>query len=180
MEYSVTCACQRVIPVAAAQAGTEVACACGRAVKVPRLSQLRTATGKAAYKPTVIEAIERLTREGDLPFSETCALCGMPTSDSIELYAECERARYRPPSVVPWWLLWLPWAPVIWLMSKFLPLPGETQGRDTGVTLPLRVCKRDQGRLPRNQRKLRDLLRPVPIYEQLLEEYPRARIYTDG
>ena len=100
MEYSVTCSCRNIIPVTATQAGTEVACRCGRTVMVPRLSQLRTAVGRAAYKPTVIEAIDRLICSGDLPFGD--------------------------------------------------------------------------------QRKLRELLRPVPIYQQLLEEYPRAHVHTDA
>jgi hypothetical protein len=180
MEYSVTCSCSNVIPVAAAQAGAEVVCRCGQVVNVPRLSQLRAATGRDAYKATVIEAIQRLTRNGELPYGDICALCQMPTNDMYELYVECDRPWQRAPAAVPWWLLWFPLALKIWLMSKFVPQQTETLGRDTGVRILLRICKQDHGRLHRirDQRKLRNLLRAVPIYQQLLEEYPRAHIHT--
>jgi hypothetical protein len=182
MEYSVTCSCRNVIPVTATQAGTEIACPCGRAVKVPRLSQLRLATGRDAYKSTAIEAIERFIASGELPYGDTCALCGMPTHDAAELYVECERTWQKTSEAVPWWLLWFPGALKVWLISKFLPLPTETLGRDTGVRIPLRVCQPDHGRLSRirDQRKLRGLLHTVPIYQRLLEEYPRAHVYPDA
>jgi hypothetical protein len=50
MQYSVTCSCYNVIPVNASQAGTDICCPCGRVVKVPRLSDLRAATGRDAYE----------------------------------------------------------------------------------------------------------------------------------
>jgi len=186
MEYSVTCACGKQIAVAAAEAGTEISCSCGLSVPVPRLSQLRRSTGQPAYKATVIEAIDRLIREGELPFGDTCALCGTPTTGVVEVCVVCERPWYRPPSALPFWvailfmmLCFLP-ALLLWLLVQMLPLQSRILGRDTVVRIPLRVCGNQKCSLrrARDQRKLREVLSTVPIYEQLLEEYPRAYIQT--
>lgn len=58
--------------------------------------------------------------------------------------------------------------------------PKET-GRETVVRVPLPVCDLCQKRVSRtkNQRKLHALLRTVPIYAQLLDEYPDAQVIVD-
>jgi hypothetical protein len=74
--------------------------------------------------------------------------------------------------LLPFWLIWL-------LLGKsLLDEQRRELGRDRGVYAPLRVRKEHHARLrrARSQAKLRKLLRTVPIYSRLLEEFPRARI----
>ena len=54
--------------------------------------------------------------------------------------------------------------------------------RETIVEVPLRVCGEFHGGLSRRwmKRKLRRLLRTVPVYARLLDEYPAARITVAG
>jgi hypothetical protein len=180
MEYSVTCLCQKAIPVTAAQAGTEVACSCGRTIKVPRLSELRLTTGRDAYEAGVVSAIQRLIRTGELPYGDTCALSGWPTNDVYELLVECERpwAKQVGKSLpLPWEVLLGLFSPIsIWRRE----VRTEIHGRQTVIRVPLRVRQEHHAWLSRmrSQRKLRRLLGTVPIYAQLLHEYPDAYIST--
>ena len=54
---------------------------------------------------------------------------------------------------------------------------SETHGRELVVYTPIRLCKEFHGRFCKAvQRRLRRLLRTVPVYGQLLDEHPSARI----
>ena len=58
--------------------------------------------------------------------------------------------------------------------------PRRELGRDTAIEVPLRVHSdfREKLRGMTNQRALQKLLRTVPIYSKLLDEYPHAKIAT--
>ncbi len=59
---------------------------------------------------------------------------------------------------------------------------GDARGRDTAVSIPLRVCREYHRGLARwgTRRRLRRLLKTVPIYARLLDEYPRATIRVEA
>lgn len=186
MSYFVPCVCGRTIEVTATQAGADVPCSCGRAVRTPLLSQLRQLAGHKAYETSSIDTINRMIRDGELPFGDTCAISGLLTSDSCNLYVQCESMWIKGPGffhhlfvaftmlAFPFWIIWvlLGWA--------LLDERREEVGRDRSVCTPLRICQEHHRRLrrTRSQSKLRKLLRTVPIYAQLLDEYPQAKIVT--
>ena len=54
---------------------------------------------------------------------------------------------------------------------------GPAMGRELIVDLPLRVAADCQQQVRRfRQRKLKELLQTVPIYDKLLQDYPQARL----
>ena len=186
MTYAISCPCGKTLPVSATQAGGRILCSCGQSVDVPVLSRLRQAVGQEAYATSTVDVIQRMIRDGELPYGDTCALSGLPTLDVYTLSVQCESKWVRGPGTgrylfvalsilfLPFWMLWV-------LLGKAL-LDEERQelGRDRVVSAPLRVREEHHDRLrrTRSQSKLRKLLRAVPIYAKLLEEFPRARITT--
>src|SRR5262245_27419754 len=80
-----------------------------RVVKVPRLSDLREATGRDAYEASVIGAINRLIRTGELPYGDTCAVSGLPTTDVCRVAIVCERTWTRERGKTPFLLQALTW-----------------------------------------------------------------------
>ncbi len=184
MTFSVSCDCGNRLEVSAAQAGTDVSCPCGGTVSVPSLSQLRESAGQGAYESGVIDTINRMIRDGELPHGDTCAVSGLPTSDTYRLYVQCESRWIRGPGKLRYLftilaILFSPFRIIGGLLGKSL-LDEERRelGRDRGVYTPLLVRKEyhEQLRRTRSQSKLRRLLRTVPIYADLLDEFPGARI----
>lgn len=176
MEYHVECRCGTQVAVKADDAGSTVLCECGESVTVPSLSKLRTTAGISSYESGAIDAIQRMLAEGTLPWGETCAVSGRPTRDVILINVQCEHLA-PPKDPIKFALLLAmcagPWATLI-LFSK----PGQAHGRDTAVIVPLRVCREYQHGLEgwRGRRKLRRLLKTVPVYARLLGEYPSAAL----
>lgn len=186
MSYTTSCACGRTFPVSASQAGTELNCSCGRRVSVPLLSELRQAAGQRAYETSTIDEIRRMLRDGDLPEGDLCVLSGLPTREVYYLYVHCEKKWVKGPSrwtyvfvifsilFLPFWWVWL-------LMGKsILDEERRELGRDRNVQTPLRVhpAYHHQMRRIRSQAKLRALLRTVPVYAKLLDEFAKAKITT--
>jgi hypothetical protein len=177
MKYSFTCPCQKVIPVDISSAGSDIVCECGSKAQVPRLSQLRVMAGEGAYEAGTIDTILRMLDEGTLPWRETCAITGRPTRDVIEVYVECEKVHSS--SNHGGWLflavMLLGWMAVL---LKGAVKEHDPQGRETRVRTPLRVERDVQAVVlkMKSQRKLRRLLRQVPIYARLLDAYPEATI----
>ena len=174
MEYHISCRCGKQLTVNTEQAGTTIRCDCGETVQVPSLSLLRQTAGQGAYESGAIDTIHRMLRDGALPWGEACAVSGRPTQDLIQLVVQCERLyfvgdQFRSRLLVL--ALLGPWALLASVAGK---RPNETHGRDTVVKVPLRVHRDFHGGLNRrvSQRKLRRLLRTVPVYARLLEEYP--------
>jgi hypothetical protein len=181
MEYHVSCQCGKRIPVKTEEAGTTIRCDCGRSVQVPSLSKLRTTSGLDAYESGAIDTIKRMLAEGALPWGETCAESGRPTKDLIQLVVQCERLhvpqdRYKLALLA---VLIFGWVAAL---LAFGGKDREARGRDTSIRIPLRLDREYQDRLARwaSQRRLRRLLRTVPVYARLLDEYPRATIRVDA
>jgi hypothetical protein len=131
----------------------------------------------------MIDEIERLKSEGKLPSDRICMLSGWPSDDVVEVRVQCESKWIRGPSrfnrlfivlgfiILPLWWVW-----AIFVHNEFSK-KHEELGRDRVVYVPLRIAKEHQAKLRRlSQRRLRRILRSVPIYSQLLAEYPQAKI----
>jgi hypothetical protein len=126
--------------------------------------------------------------EGTLPPTRECVLTGRVTDDIVKIRVECERVWKRGPGKGRWAfavfsVLILPFWPVWALLSwALLDERREDLGHNIVVQLPLRVCGECHSRLRRlSQRRIRRLLREVPVYAQLLAEYPGARVsVADG
>jgi hypothetical protein len=183
IEFSVNCECGATIAISASQAGGVVTCRCGRDVRVPRLSQLRTAKGLAAHETSIRDSIARMIRDGALPWGQCCAVTGMPTDDVMWFDVQCERSYLK--SERRWGItliivsLLLPFGLFLRLLGiTMLNEDPERRGHDISIAIPLRVRKDSQSSL-RNwagQRRLRKLLCGVPIYQQLFQEHKSARI----
>lgn len=184
MSFTIECACGRTTSVTASQAASLVPCACGKLIEVPALSRLRQSAGQGAYETGIIDTIRRMIDEGTLPAGRVCAISGDPTSDSYELYVQCESPSIKGTitghSVADFFLMFV--LPSVQL-HYWTTMDEERRevGYDRGVTVPLRVCRQchDQLRRMRSQWRLRRLLETVPIYAQLLREFPDARISTE-
>jgi hypothetical protein len=178
MDYSLTCSCGRQLKVEAAAAGTEFFCECGAPVRVPSLSQLRMMAGRAAYESGTVDTIRRMLAEGALPWGELCAVSGKPTRDAMDLSVHCERVQAASDPTRTAVLLAILFGPLsLLLMLLGQRSPRDARGRETSVWTPLRVAPEHQQTVARaSQKTLRRLLRTVPVYAALLDQYPRARI----
>lgn len=181
MEYSIRCPCGMSIPVAATQAGSEVSCECGMRVLVPPLSRLRMGAGQAAYEVGLPGKIRRMIATEELPWGDFCAYSGRPTKDAIDFLIECERSYSGSPgrgiSSFP-------------ILTSIVNILGsvmfnihieevlEVHGREVVLQVPLRVSSEwhEKVRRIKSRRRLREMLRTVPVYAELLDEYPDAKI----
>lgn len=142
MDLFFDCPCGRRTAVSPAQAGSALACHCGRTNVLPGLSELRRLAGKAEYEAGLPHLIRRQVEDGELP-GRDCLLCGQPTDALVIARAECEQefVRTNERSIVLLILLGI-------LLSARLMVRAmrseskvtEGRGRDVTVTLPLRVC----------------------------------------
>jgi len=184
--FSTPCECGATLPVTAADAGAAISCRCGRTVRVPRLSELRRAKGLDGVESNVRDTIARMVREGSLPWGSCCAVTGFPTADIMLFDVQCERSCTKGGglSKAGFALLVLslftcfPVAIMLWLLAwDFLTTRVEEVGRNTVVTLPLRVSAAAQAEVRQSSpSRLKKLLSAVPVYLQLLTEYPDASI----
>jgi hypothetical protein len=177
--YSVSCECGASHRVAASQAGSKLACACGRSVAVPTMSALRKAAGELALVSTV-DQIRAMVRDGELPTGDLCPYSGRPANDTIQFHVECERAWVRGGETSTRealvWTLLLGWIGL--LFSYIKSSPREELGRDLVVVAPVKISADARSKIVRlrQQRTLKSLLSQTPIYARLLEEYPSATI----
>jgi hypothetical protein len=182
--YVVSCECGAPIPVEKSAAGSQVTCRCGTTVKVPRLSELRRAAGEEAFVRSTIDRIEQQIRNDEIPLGEVCLLSMRPTREVIHVRVECEMPFSR--GGISWWGLAFTAAFALmcsWLFAVYYLLtrePAECHGREVVVRVPLRIssdCQPEFRKL--RPARVKELLTTVPIYAQLLAEYPRAKVYAD-
>jgi len=183
MEYGVKCECGRQQPVTASQAGLRLACSCGREVSVPSLRSLRVAAGQPVTETPEL-VIKAMLRDGRVPEGDECAECSIRTDDIFEIQAECEKKELRGSGqggtlhtllAIPAWLFLGPVFAIFYL-SHVLRRPDEPReiGHDLSFDLPIRLCTRCAGRL--RGRSLKRAMKRVPVYERLLQKYPRAQV----
>jgi hypothetical protein len=185
--FFVDCSCGRRLPVAATAAGSDFKCACGRTVSIPRLSVLRQQAGIGAFESGIPDRIHRLVTAAELPEGSCCAYCGRPTDQVAELRVQIEQLWMRGPGHARYMALLVAMliSPFWWLRAIFFESWREEErrelGRDRFVDTPMRICEEDAPKLrSAGQGQLRSILRTVPIYEELLKEYPKSRIYCES
>ena len=171
MEYPVSCICGITIHVPEGAGGTQARCSCGRSVAVPRLSELRELARRSPEFPELI--IEDLLKEGRLPADSACLRCGEETDTIYSVLAECERARYGPPGCMVLPITWVTilFGTVVYRVTK----PVWLEGRDVLLRLPLRLCT-GCARWMCAAGAFKEVMRRVPVYKQLLQKYPAAKV----
>jgi len=180
MRYPVRCECGQVYRFTAAQAGSHYTCPCGRELVVPSLSQLKTAAGEEVLSPVV--RLEQMLQLGMLPQQTRCVFCRRETPGVAHFWAICERAfANKDPSRV-WWIVALSWFCFGWLGLILLLVRARddrVHGSDVRLRLPLRVCPECSPELV-GPGALREAVLAVPIYADLLDQYPNAELALDA
>jgi hypothetical protein len=187
MDFHLDCECGNRVAVTEGSAGATVDCACGRTIKVPSLSQLRKLHGlEPASLLNPVLLIEHLAAAGELPPGETCIQCGFPTSETLNVVAECEKVWIRRSGGV------LKSTLIFFISLLFTPFVifyrggvVGVYGRDLILPVPLRVCPDCKPEVEKaaqawSQASIKQLLRRVTVYDRLLDRYPNARIKLPG
>jgi hypothetical protein len=177
----VTCDhCGRARPVVAAHAGETIPCLCGQQIRVPPLSELRRIAGDPVPLMGIADQLRAMYLERELPPEPRCACCQVKTSETLECWVECERARVE--GTLPWHILLgilftilSPLRGLIFLAGRNNP-EIEASGNDLVVRTPLPLCENCLHTTSRRESNLRQLLQSVPLYRQLLDAYPGARV----
>jgi hypothetical protein len=182
MVFSIDCSCGKAITVTAAQAGTEVRCDCGQVNAVPLLSELRRSAGQSKYNLGITDRIRQQVADGALPAEDACARCGVQTSDALQLLVECERTWTAGGGFWKHFLLFLLAPFWIWGLLRRDYNNPEVFGRENVVNLPLRMCRTCQitVRQTGSNAAIIALLQEVPLYQELLREYPQAKVVSSA
>jgi hypothetical protein len=177
--FSVDCSCGRTIEVKIADAGREIRCSCGTLNHVPALSGLRRNAGMPSYKIGIADRIIQKYNDGQLPLETNCVHCGMPTENTVVCSVECERTRANGGGL--WSNVFLLMLAPVWAWQQARKDFNDTEavGREIVVNAPLRICVKCQSEIKKidKDRTLRNLLRKIPLYGELLCEYPQAAIH---
>lgn len=181
MSYPVTCECGETSQVVASEAGATFTCPCRRTVRIPNLSKLRAAVGSADDFGSVLEQVRRRIKLGKLPCNEICPITGGPATATAWFEVLCEQEWSRRRGLSHWQAFLLALCGG-WL-GFLLAVTGEderreTLGSDVTLTAPLRLSPSgaDQVGAMRSQRSLKRTFSMTPIYKQLLQAYPQAKI----
>lgn len=168
----------------ASQAGSTIDCACGHEISVPRLSELRLAAGQTAHRLSVVERINGMIKNLELPADSLCASCCRETDQVAWFRVQCEKAWSRDPTnnegIAVWLFGW-----VAALATALTPRRGyqapEIHGRELFVVVPLNLCTNclDSSTNKVGRREAKTNLSTVPIYLELFQEYPHAGIDLD-
>jgi hypothetical protein len=134
-----------------------------------------------------------MVERGELPDGGQCAFSGEATVDFINLAIVVPRAFTQTESTAGLWfgLVWIPqfswgFGPICvrlarWLFSRSVPVEEALleHHRARIVMAPLRIASPQLAKVRRaSQRRLKRLLRTVPIYDKLLDENPIVRIFV--
>jgi hypothetical protein len=177
MDFSVTCSCGNSISVSAANAGGDVRCACGKLITVPSLSDLREGIGHTKYDLGIVGRVRKAIADKELPSGRVCLKCGIETTSTLCFSVECERPWRSDGGFWKYFFVYL-LAP-IWIFAyvRREQDSAEVFGRETVVDVPLLICPVCQPTLRKSWRKsLIALLQKVPLYKQLLHEYPQSTV----
>jgi hypothetical protein len=180
MTYPVRCECGKVYRLSAALAGSHYACACGRELIVPSLSELKMAAGEEVLSPAV--RLEQMLQLGMLPQETKCLVCGRTTAGVTHFWAICERAFVKEDPSRVWWAVALGWLFLGWLGVLLLAVRARDDrihGSDVRLRLPLRVCPECAPDLA-GPGRFREAVLAAPLYADLLRQYPAAEIALDA
>jgi hypothetical protein len=172
--HPVQCECGATQDVPATMAGSSVACACGREIRVPSLSALKASAGQSAMSAEV--RIEELLRRGELPRETYCLVCKRATKDVSHCWTTCERVEVQPTG---WFLNPATWLTMFFGIFIFKRVTRETtKGRDVTLRVPVRICT-GCAQVLKAQDRLREVMRTVPLYADLFAKYPDASVSLD-
>jgi len=181
--FFVQCDCGQRLGVTSAMAGAQAVCGCGRAVPVPRLSELRRMAGQAAYTTNAVEAARALVSDGHVPGGGLCSACGLPTTQTARFDVVCERTCLVGDKGLGSRVLLVAFAILfhsVALIRLFCRTDEDTpviHGRDTSVRLPVWLCDRCQGDARYfKRRNARALFARIGAYAEIFQEYPAATV----
>lgn len=174
MEYSAKCECGHSMTVTSGAAGSKLSCGCGRTVTVPSLSELRSQAGQSAYSVSPELVIEHAIRTGEYPIDNRCVECGQDTDQQIVIEVECERVIRKGGGTSFWAILGAVF--IWWPLILFSNRSEEREfGRHKVYHLPVPACEPCRRSL-RGTADLRVCLASIPVYDQLLEKFPNAKV----
>jgi hypothetical protein len=174
MDFRIPCQCGQHVLVTEGSAGATVPCPCGRTLAVPSLKELRLQVGLSPYELSPELVIEGLLASGEWLPNKTCAQCNTDTADIIQIMVECERSWSRS-SGTSWPALVLACLISPWVLLFRERNEEKVYGKDKVLWLPLAVCMPCQINL-RRSKVIKECLRKVPEYRQLLDKFPNARV----
>jgi len=180
MRYPVRCECGKQYHFTAAQAGNHYSCPCGREMVVPSLSQMKMAAGEEVLSPVV--RLEQMVQLGLLPQESRCVFCRRPTAGVAHFWAICERVFVKKDASRVWWIVALSWICFGWLgliLLMFRARDDRMHGSDVRLRLPLRMCPDCAPELD-GPGALRAAVLAVPVYADLLDQYPNAELALDA
>ncbi len=169
MDYSLPCKCGRSVTVTEGAAGSNVPCECGQGVPVPTRAQLRSQAGMLTH--VAPQVINEMIAAGDLPTLQTCAGCGIRTARSADVGATWVEGDGPAPGV------WISLNPLFLLLNLF-ELLFAFLARKTWkyqMRLRIRLCPAC-GVIRRRETEIEALVRKEPIYGQLLDSLPGAKL----
>jgi hypothetical protein len=118
---------------------------------------------------------------GMLPQETRCVACGTATTNTQYFWAICERAFVKKDASRVWWVIALSWICFGWLGLILLLLRARddrVHGSDVRLRLPLRICPECAPGL-KDPERLEDVVLAVPLYDELLDQYPDAELAPD-
>ncbi len=177
MDFAIKCACGERIKVIASQAGSELKCICGKIQTVPSLSELRRSAGQTAFDVSVTEKLQQLYFDGKLPLELNCVRCGSATRETLNFKVECQRPMVRGNG---YWktfflMLFAPWIAMKQIHDDYRN--PEVIGRELIIRTPIRMCSQCASQIDTVGKETKELLRRTSLYQELLTEYPQARIF---
>jgi hypothetical protein len=176
MGYSVNCACGNRIEVSATQAGTDLPCRCGRRIRVPRLSELRSPAGEPAYEPSPVLIIRLLYGSGSQAVGgDSCAFCYATPVNRVACRIECEKPIIKGEHSWLFWIFLGALAPALALLYSVIKDKPEVVGEATVLDVQISLCCSCQERTP-GRHALREALCRNRDFARLFDKFPTAKV----
>lgn len=182
MDFTIDCTCGKQLHVGTADAGGTKRCRCGTTNAVPALSELRRRAGQQSYDVNIADKLRHMFADGKLPPDNFCSRCGTETSNVLNCSVECERPHTKSRGFWGTVLLgisstiFLPVWILVWILGALSReyRNSEVFGQELVVNTPLALCSECAADVKPTNNNIGELLRRVPLYDQLLQAYPEA------
>jgi hypothetical protein len=175
MNYTVVCKCGKPHSVTANETGERLICSCEQTVVVPQMPK------------TTRQLIKSLVADGRLPVNDLCPISGEPADTTVvmTILRTPLQDNFIPnplTDTVAGEFLGLPWKLLKLVRSGHAtPEPDpDLAGGTILANAPIRIAAASRKTIIKaSQRKLIRILRTVPIYAHLLDEYPQASVIVN-